>query len=173
MVFWLVYVFILERQKMHHIKRFYLLGAFVVSLIIPLLTLTQYVEPVVTDIEITPFFLPLEPAYIDVAQIEPSFWNLTNVLWLVYGLGALLFATRFLVNLINIYLRISKNETISKGAFIYVLLQDYRIPHSFFKYLFFNKGVYKSNGIPKEVQLHEETHATQLHSLDILMIEVL
>ncbi|MEN8887064.1 MAG: M56 family metallopeptidase, partial [Winogradskyella sp.] len=173
LVFWLVYVFILERQKMHHIKRFYLLGAFVVSLIIPLLTLTQYVEPVVTDIEITAFFLPLEPAYIDVAQIEPSFWNLTNVLWLVYGLGALLFATRFLVNLINMYLRISKNETISKGAFIYVLLQDYRIPHSFFKYLFFNKGVYESNGIPKEVQLHEETHATQLHSLDILMIEVL
>tara|TARA_R110002051_G_scaffold183039_3_gene252624 strand:+ start:98385 stop:101987 length:3603 start_codon:yes stop_codon:yes gene_type:complete len=157
---------------MHRIKRFYLLGAFVVALIIPLLTLTHYVVPVVTDFEITPLFSPIEPALTEVTTIEPSFWNLENVLWLVYGLGALLFAIRFIVNLINMYLRISKNDTLSKGAFIYVLLQEYRIPHSFFKYLFFNKAIYEAGNIPKEVQLHEETHAKQLHSLDILIIEL-
>ncbi|WP_296311139.1 M56 family metallopeptidase [Winogradskyella sp. UBA3174] len=173
-IFWLVYVLILERQKMHHIKRFYLLGAFAAALIIPLLTITHYVEPIVTtDFEISPLFIPIEPSFIETPIEEPPFWNLETVLWFVYGLGALLFSLRFIKNLTNMYRRISNNENVVKDSFIYVLLKDYRIPHSFFKYLFFNKSIYESNAIPKEVQLHEETHAKQLHSLDIIIVELL
>jgi biopolymer transport protein ExbD len=173
-IFWFVYVLILERQKMHHIKRFYLLGAFAAALIIPLLTITHYVEPTIaTDFEVSPLFIEIEPYFIEIPQEQTPFWDLETVLWFVYGLGALLFGLRFIMNLRNMYRRISNNESVVKGSFIYVLLQDYRIPHSFFKYLFFNKSIYESNTIPKEVQLHEETHAKQLHSLDIIIIELL
>ncbi len=172
-LFWLVYVLFLERQNMHQFKRFYLLGAVVTALTIPLLTITHYIEPVITDLEVSPLFIPMETSLVEIPQEQATFWNLETVLWLVYGIGVLLFTIRFTINLIKMYNRISKNETVVERSFIYVLLSECRIPHSFFKYIFFNKSTYEANAIPKEVLLHEETHAKQLHSLDIIVIELL
>ncbi|MFP4844947.1 M56 family metallopeptidase [Winogradskyella sp. PE311] len=173
-IFWLIYVLLLERQKMHRFKRFYLLGAFIAALLIPSLTITKYIEPIVNDFEFSSnFTIPVESSVTDVPIETPPFWNLEAVLWLIYGLGVLLFSLRFIVNLAKMYHRISKNETIIEESFIYVLLKECRIPHSFFKYLFFNKDTYNNNAVPKEVLLHEQTHANQLHSLDIIGIEIL
>ena len=173
LVFWLVYVLFLERQNMHHFKRFYLLGALALALIIPILTITEYIEPVVTNLETAPLFIPMEPSFVEMPIEDTSFFNLETTLWLIYGIGVLLFSIRFLINLVKMQRRISKNEKISKRSFIYVLLQENLIPHSFFKYIFFNKTRYESNNIPKEVMLHEETHAKQLHSLDIIILELI
>ena len=165
-VLWLVYVLFLERQNMHLFKRFYLLGALVLALAIPNLTITKYVEPVISNFTSTEFLeiVPLE---------ESSFFTLENSLWLIYGLGVLLFVSRFVINLLKMQRRISINENITKRSFVYVLLQENLIPHSFFRYIFLNKTRYQSQAIPKEVLLHEETHAKQLHSLDIIIIELL
>jgi hypothetical protein len=46
-------------------------------------------------------------------------------------------------------------------------------PHTFLNYIFFNKEKYEAHEIPKEVFLHEETHAKEKHALDILFVEVL
>ena len=172
-IFWLIYVLFLERQNMHHLKRFYLLGAVVLALTIPLLTITYYVEPIVTDFNISQTFIPIEPSYTAVIEERPSFWSLENVLWLIYGLGVLLFLTRFTINLVKMNIRISGNKRIKKHPFIYVLLKELRIPHSFFNYVFLNTSKYEADAIPKEVILHEETHAKQLHSIDIIAIELL
>jgi len=53
------------------------------------------------------------------------------------------------------------------------LLKDLAIPHSFFSYIFLNKQAFKSEQIPKEVLIHEQTHAQQKHSVDILIMELL
>ncbi|EDP71268.1 hypothetical protein FBALC1_02252 [Flavobacteriales bacterium ALC-1] len=172
-VFWLVYVLFLERQNMHQLKRFYLLGALVLALVIPLLTITYYVEPVVTDFDLSQTFIPIEPIYGIIEEEIIPFWNLEKILWLVYGIGVLLFLGRFVINLFRMYKRISGHEKISERSYIYVLLQELRIPHSFFKYIFLNQTRYQKNVIPKEVILHEETHAKQLHSLDVIIIELL
>ena len=172
-LFWLVYILFLERQTMHRFKRFYLLAAIATALIIPALTITHYIEPIVTDFEVLPAFIPKESSFAIIPQVQASFWGLETVLWIVYGLGVLLFSLRFTVNLFKMYKRISDNETLTKSSFIYVLLEECRIPHSFFKYLFFDKSKYETNSIPDEVKLHEETHAKQLHSLDIIAIELL
>jgi beta-lactamase regulating signal transducer with metallopeptidase domain len=171
-IFWLVYILFLERQTMHRFKRFYLLVAVAAALIIPALTITHYV-PVNTDFEFSPVFIPMESSLAKIPQVQAPFMDLETVLWIIYGLGVLLFSLRFTVNLFKMYQRISDNETITKSSFIYVLLEECRIPHSFFKYLFFDKSKYETNLIPNEVKLHEETHAKQLHSLDIIVIELL
>ncbi|WP_405575338.1 M56 family metallopeptidase [Winogradskyella sp. Asnod2-B02-A] len=172
-VFWLVYVLFLERQNMHHFKRFYLLGALATALIIPTLTITEYIEPIVNDLETAPLFIPIESSFVAMPIEETDFIDLETTLWLIYGIGVLLFSIRFLINIVKMQRRIYKNENINNRSFIYVLLQENLIPHSFFKYIFFNKTRYESNNIPKEVMLHEETHAKQLHSLDIIILELL
>ncbi len=172
-IFWLVYILFLERQTMHRFKRFYLLAAVASALIIPVLTITHYIEPVVTDFEVSPIFIPMETSFTEIPKVQAPFWDLETMLWMIYGLGVLLFLIRFAVNLFNMYKRISDNKTITKRSFIYVLLEDCSIPHSFFKYLFFDRSTYENSSIPEEVKLHEETHAKQLHSLDIIVIELL
>ena len=173
LVFWLVYVLVLERQTMHHFKRFYLLGAIALALIIPTLTITEYVEPVGTNYEFEPMTISATSAYAEIPQEQPPTLDLATILWRIYGLGVVIFAIRFLVNLLKMKRHISRNEVIAKQPFIYVLLQEYQIPHSFFKYIFLNKIKYESDSIPKAVLLHEETHAKQLHSLDIIILELL
>jgi len=172
-IFWVLYIWLLEGQKMHLFKRFYLLGSFVAALIIPILSITHYIEPIAQNLETAPINFPLETSLATPVLEEQSNIDLATVLWLIYGLGALLFSIRFIINLVRLYKSITKSDQIHKGNFIYILLRQYRIPHSFFKYIFLHKTAYQNHEIPKEVVLHEETHAKQLHSLDILLVELL
>ncbi len=54
-----------------------------------------------------------------------------------------------------------------------VLLEKGVTPHSFLKYLFINKGDYTGNLIEPEIISHEQTHIKQLHSIDIILVELL
>ncbi len=173
LVFWLAYVLFLEKQQMHHFKRFYLLGSFAMSLIIPQLTIIEYIEPIVQNFEITAAFIPIEAEVIPQPIETTPILTLETMLWFIYILGATLFAIRFAVNLFRLYRQIATNDKQHNRNFIYVLLKAYRIPHSFFKYIFVNQQQFENNQIPEEVRLHEETHAKQWHSLDILLLELL
>ncbi|GAB4160366.1 MAG: hypothetical protein Tsb0033_16210 [Winogradskyella sp.] len=164
---------LLEKQQIHRFKRFYLLGSFVFALVIPQLTITEYVEPMVQNFEVSNAIIPIETELFSLPAEEPSILTLETVLWTIYALGVLLFSVRFSINLYSLYKRISKNSKYKNHNFIYVLLKEYRIPHSFFKYIFVNKYQFEDDQIPEEVKLHEETHAKQWHSLDILLLELL
>jgi len=74
---------------------------------------------------------------------------------------------------VSLILRIKQNPKLKNKGFINVLLKDNIAPHTFFSYLFFNSEKYLNKQIPQEVIVHEEAHARQLHSLDILLIEFL
>jgi len=169
------YKLFLENLAIHKFKRFYLLGALVVSIIIPFITFIEYIEPVYDfgtfDSETfgTP---PYFPAEILIDQPEKINY-LPIILWSIYGLGVLLYASKFCINLFGIVSKINKNEKQKQGSFISVLLQDLIVPHTFFSYIFLNKTKFEANTIPQEVLLHEQTHASQKHSLDILFIELL
>jgi hypothetical protein len=88
-------------------------------------------------------------------------------------LGVLLFTFKFLKNLSGIIFKIKRNPKFKNQSFVNVLLQDLVIPHTFLSYIFLNKHKFETHQIPKEVLLHEETHAKQKHSLDVLFIELL
>ncbi|WP_426432334.1 M56 family metallopeptidase [Winogradskyella sp. HB-48] len=158
---------------MHRFKRFYLLGSFVVSLVIPELSIIEYVEPIVQNFEVTNAFIPIEAEVIPQPIEVTPVLTLETILWTIYMLGAALFAIRFAINLFRLYRQIVKNDKQRNHSFIYVLLKTYRIPHSFFKFIFVNQYQFENNQIPEEVRLHEETHAKQWHSLDILLLELL
>ncbi|MBQ0786931.1 MAG: M56 family metallopeptidase [Oceanihabitans sp.] len=164
------YKVFLERTSNHSFKRFYLLGVVLVSITIPFITFIEYIEPqnALTNIsEVTGFSESQNPILKEPTNYLPI------VLWSIYGLGVLLFLIRFVYNLSQIALKIRRNPKHKTNDFIRVLLKDLIIPHTFFSYIFFNKTKFENDEIPKEVLLHEQTHAKQKHSLDILFIEVL
>ena len=173
-IFWLLYVFVLEKENIHRFKRFYLITSIILSFLIPFLSFTQYVylEPVETlnfsnnTIPFTHFNQPIE-------SLKTPFWTLERILWSVYSFGVLLFGFRFTKNLFGIVKTINTNEKQRQTSITFVLLKSLINPHTFFNYIFLNKHKFQKNEVPKEVLLHEEVHAKQKHSLDILLIELL
>ncbi len=167
-LFFAFYKLVLENISIHNFKRFYLLGSLAAAFIIPIITFTTYVEaspsiPVYTE------NIPLQ--FITEPEATTNYWQL--VLWSVYGLGVLFFSVKFFKNLFRLIHKIRKNSKYRNSNFIHVLLNETVIPHTFFNYILLNKQQFESHKIPAEVLLHEETHARQKHSLDIVIVELL
>jgi bla regulator protein blaR1 len=168
-IFYGFYKLVLEKESFHVFKRFYLLGSVVLAFSIPLITFTEYIEVVPQEV---PLFFPESSITNSVIEAEPTNY-MPIILWSIYGFGVLLFSLKFLKNLSGIIIKIKRNPKFKNQSFIHVLLQDLVIPHTFLSYIFLNKHKFETQQIPKEVLLHEETHAKQKHSLDVLFIEIL
>ncbi|WP_282074598.1 M56 family metallopeptidase [Maribacter aquivivus] len=172
-IFLLFYKLLLEKERMHHFKRFFLLTALVASFIIPQVVFTEYVETVPTA-AVTQVLTLNEPQEITpvVHVIEKSPMNWSLILWTIYGLGVAVFGFRFLINLTKIWQRVKRNTLINNNFIVRVLLKEQLPPHTFLRYIFLNKQRFESKNIPDSVIKHEETHALQWHSLDVLFIEL-
>ncbi len=166
------YKLLLEKENMHVFKRFYLLGALVFSLIVPSIVFVEYVDPITASIAVQ----PINGTATVVEAPLPNDMNTINwslVWWSVYSIGLLGFVFRFFRNLFQILNRISNNPKVKQHFTINVLLLEKFTPHTFFNYIFLNKLDFESKTIPSEVLLHEEIHAKQKHSIDVLLIEIL
>lgn len=163
----LFYKLLLEKENMHVFKRFYLLGAVLASLTIPWITFTSYVE------------IPA-PQYSTLLEVtertqgeetSENHFSLPAILWTIYGLGVLFFGIKFYRNLKEILQKIRRNPHVKKETVTNVLLQEEVTPHTFWRYIFFNRMNYEKGQIPSEVFEHEHAHAVQKHSFDIILIE--
>ena len=163
----LFYKLFLEQQKMHVFKRFYLPGAVIFSFIIPLITLTTYVEP---NPEVAFLF---EPAGSEALKSGQNFYSLPLLLWSIYAAGVIFFGWRFFKNLNSLLLKIKRNPKLRNEQTVKVLLQEDVAPHTFWDYIFLNKKRFEEKTIPQEVFEHEQAHAVQKHSLDVLFMELL
>lgn len=163
----LFYRLVLEKEAIHNFKRFYLLGAVFAAVVIPAVSITSYVEAVAQPIQHMGdgvFLMNESKGYTEM---------ITTVCWSIYAMGVLIFGFRFIKNLCDLYLKIKRGQKIRSSRYIYVLINQLITPHTFLHYIFFERSRYKNQKIPKALKVHEETHASQLHSADILFIEFL
>lgn len=166
-ILFVFYKLLLENSSTHQFKRFYLLGSLVAALLIPLLTFTTYVEPS----PIIPIFtLGSEQILATDTKESINYWPI--VLGTIYGIGVLFFSVKFFRNLFAIIQKIRQNPKYRNNHFINILLSEAVIPHTFLNYIFLNKQQFEIGEIPVEVMIHEEAHASQKHSLDIILIEI-
>ncbi|WP_281846172.1 gliding motility-associated C-terminal domain-containing protein [Olleya namhaensis] len=168
----LFYKIALEPLSIHKFKRVYLLVAVAIAAIIPFITFITYVQPAFDKSSFifdTSTTIPLDTNFKIVEETN----YLSIILWSIYALGVGLFFIRFCVNLYKIVSKIRKHTKVKSSSFINVLMEQLEIPHTFFNYIFLNKNKFENKQIPAEVLLHEQTHAKQKHSIDIITIELL
>jgi beta-lactamase regulating signal transducer with metallopeptidase domain len=170
LVFYAFYKLFLEQENMHVYKRIYLIATVVVSFLIPTVTFTTYVELVP---QIQPTMVSSSTPLFPIETVEESQNNVLIILWSIYALGVLFFGIRFIKNARTIFYKIRNNHKIKKGKITSVLINEDVVPHTFLNFIFFNKKHFLSGIIPQEVMLHEETHAKQKHTVDVLLIEFL
>jgi bla regulator protein BlaR1 len=84
-------------------------------------------------------------------------------------LGMLIALVRVGYQLFSIYKNINKYEVKNRGKYHYVLIDQHQSTHSFFNYIFVHKSEFQKKRM-KDVLLHEQIHADQGHSVDLLFI---
>ncbi|WP_378179095.1 M56 family metallopeptidase [Aquimarina sp. SS2-1] len=172
MLLWAFYKLLLEKENIHFIKRFYLLFSLGISFIIPMITLTYEVEVMVSPEMISENTIPMIMSPETVAIVEPIDYT-SFILWSIYVMGVLVFGFRFIQNITDISKRIRTNEQLKESSHINVLVCSAIVPHTFLSYIFVPKKDFQDHNIPEEVLLHEKTHVSQKHTLDILFVEIL
>lgn len=165
------YHLVLEREKMHQFNRFYLLGSVLFSFLAPLFII--YIQIPVSEVIEIPLAAN-EPVILTVEEVAQNnnlnYWNIALGISVIVSL---LLSIRFGINLFKIFRKVRTNTKLKVERAILVLVEDTISPHTFWNYIFINKNEYNSHKIEDELFTHELTHATQKHTFDVLLIEVL
>ena len=185
-----VYHLFLRNENLYKFNRFYLLFSLVFSLTVPAISVKIYRNET----------LPAEhyeqaPAHVAVGTAQTHYsinkqapvrqeatqWeqlviayadSLPYAIAVLYSIVMVIMLFRFMRNIYLISRKAKKGESrLIDGAGL-VLIDEEVTPHSFFKYIFINKADYNDGLVEPEIICHEQTHIKQLHSLDIIFIEL-
>ncbi|WP_186757989.1 M56 family metallopeptidase [Echinicola salinicaeni] len=190
LILYLVYHFLLSKEKSYQFNRYFLLGSLIFSLCVPFIQ--SPLEPHTKLVKVTPTFesftaeelMPASPTVTNstpiipgketdnmlISKQSPSLWT---IILAVYLLVLLVLVIRLTINLRTLFLNIKKGPIIDQGYYKAVLSKGKDLPFTFFKYIFLEKSQFLNGQVNPQLLLHEEIHVRQWHSVDILFIEVL
>lgn len=169
-LFLAAYHLLLEKEKMHHFNRFYLLGSIVISLLIPFLNF-EIIKEIPVEVSETVMVEGIIPSQAVFVEEETSVLPL--IIWSIYGLITIGFFIRFGKNILELISKTKSNPTVKYQNANLVLLDEKVLPHTFWNSIFINFDDYNSRNIEDELYTHELVHVTQKHTFDILFIETL
>jgi len=170
----LIYFLFLEKEKMLHFNRFYLLFSIAFSLVIPFFTInfesTQI--PIAETLDWTDESFLTNNSLQTIGEDKRQSL-LPDLLLVCYIFITSFFLYRFISNIGAFSSKIKTNKLIPYFHAKLVLTKNKLVPHSFLNYIFINQVDFEKGNIEKEILLHELTHVKQKHSLDILLLELL
>ncbi|WP_208889749.1 M56 family metallopeptidase [Polaribacter sejongensis] len=165
-IFYLSYKLLLQRNTFFNENRWFLLMGLVTAFIIPLLVIPVYIEytPVVTSEYISSDVVVLN-------EIIDKPFNILDYLPILYGLGVLFFLVKFLIQLMSLSFVIFKNKKEKVGRFTFINTIKNSSPFSFFCWIIINPNNFTKSEL-EQVMIHEKVHASQLHSIDVLLNQI-
>lgn len=189
----LIYHLLLESEKLHHINRGYLIFSLLFSFTIPLIPvgigeqLPSTIQSWVSDStyktspslesELKISFTDSEISGLWMYQADESNsakeFPTLPLLTFLYGSISLLLLVRLFRLIHMIQMKADRNLKKLYQNCELVLLREKVVPHSFMNMIFVNLDEYESGRIVPEILIHEQAHASQKHTIDLLMIEIL
>ncbi len=175
-LFYAFYRLFFYKDTFFHWRRIALLSFFAISLLYPLLNIQGWIkthEPMVAMADL--YATIILPEQTVTPQQEPTMnWQELTILFMkiIYWSGVLFLATRFLLQLGSIIrLHIQCSKSTIQGTRVH-LLKKVNGPFSFFRWIFIYPQSHTESEI-SEIITHEETHARQYHSVDVLISELM
>lgn len=166
------YILIIARDRNFRINRFCLLAIIVLSLAIPLTGLLLPVGNHLLVVNPLPeFSFDWFPDNSSVAA-EPTQKKIhtITIIAIVYWSICLLMVSRF-VYFMYVVTKLIRRRTCSKDKGCYLIRTDNQAPFSFFRFLFVDWKKYKPFEL-NQIIAHEKVHVRELHSLDIVLVEL-
>jgi len=160
-IFYVCYKLFLQRETFFEHNRWFLLMGLITSFLIPFLVIPIYVET--TPLDLSNFVF--ETATTE--NVEKPF-SILDYLPIIYGIGVGIFTLRFFVQFASLAWVIFKNKGEKIGGFIYIETNGDVSPFSFFNWIVCNPTQFTETEL-NQIMTHEKVHATQKHSIDILL----
>lgn len=170
----LFYNLVLSKEKCITYNRFFLLVAGAASIIIPFVNIPFLDLQLSKSITDPVYELPIIISQITTFSDQPStgIQSLLQVLGMVYLLGVLIAFVTLLIKLNKLATLIrSADNTIRQNNYHIILINGNLPSFSFYSYIFLNKKN-KTEAELDSIIKHEVAHITQMHSIDILLIEL-
>ena len=167
-VFYLFFVLVIRKETFFQLNRFYLLVGISFSLLLPLMPSVRWV--VATDKEISGWIEAITITNTISADIYTS-KDLINPLLIIYLAGLSWFTLRFFSGLGKIfyfYFRFPSTKIYGKKT---IVLEGDHAPFTFFNILFISKKDLLLDG-DESIIKHELEHIRQLHSIDLILLEI-
>ncbi|MBN1185061.1 MAG: N-acetylmuramoyl-L-alanine amidase [Bacteroidales bacterium] len=174
---WLLYRLFLKKEKYFKINRYYLLGAVIICSIAPLISINiQHSITLIPEMNVNEFLSGSiqEESFLEATTVETIDNHAIKLSqWMIYFylFVAIILLIRFICNLLLI-IRLLKNKGPKVNGMQVINVNHKTNPYSFFKYLFINKDSLNGQTLTNSLMEHEKAHSQQLHSLDILFMEL-
>lgn len=169
-LFYLFFRLLFYNDTFWKTRRFYLVFSILLSVIYPFVSLTGWLEKQE----------PMQAIIVNYAQLQAvtvtpqpkSAFTIENVLLGVYALVSVVLLVKMLVQLVSILRWKLKGEKKQLQGTKIISIKETITPFSFFNYIFINPALHSEQEI-SQILAHEKTHALQMHSLDVLVSEML
>ncbi len=176
-LFALLYFLFLRRETYFNVNRWFLLFAIVFSAILPLLHIPFYTPQatMLQEVTVTPYVNLLSTITIYGAGFTQGTERLiltSSLTGYVYLLGVAVFSGKLLLQLIQIFRLVRRNQIIPEGKINLVILDRELSPFSFLNYTFVSKNLQSTKGWEKMLE-HERQHIKQGHTFDVLVLEII
>lgn len=167
-----------SKDTFFRLRRIMLLLICVTSLIYPLIDFSGWTDEYAIGETFTTVYNKLLPEVlvttalpVATTEVEVTTWQAGTWLWIIYGLGIGMLLLRNLLEVSKIHRSLVCSQRYSlKGVPVYQS-EDVGEPCSFFHWIFINPMQYSDKEI-NEILIHEQTHVRELHSLDIILVQL-
>ena len=170
-LFYLVYLIVLRKDTFFSANRHYLIGGIIASIVLPLVVFTNtvYVDaPIINELSKSTNDSIINP----IVTTETNSIDWLSILTIIYMIGMMVMSIRFLKQFISLYLLIANHPQKRINGFRFIKVTENITPFSFFKYIVYNPEKHSESDL-KMILKHEESHASQHHSIDILLSNML
>jgi beta-lactamase regulating signal transducer with metallopeptidase domain len=169
-LFYLLYLALLRKETFYVSNRWYLLMGLVTSIILPLITFTKTVwvnpEPISKFIEEVPLVADTSIRTVSEALID---WSL--IYSAAYGLITIVILLKVGFEIASFFFKIFKLNKEKEANYTLIYANSTENPFSFFKYIVINPTLFSKEEF-KHILTHEQVHAKQWHSVDVLISKV-
>lgn len=167
-LFYACYWLLFRKHTFFVWNRFYLLGSLLVSFALPLIHFPDNARVLPTAV----YAVSAIPIYVSTPESTKLALHWTQFVWAVQIIGAALMFVKLLEGFRDLFRLIGQGDEIPMEDHTLVLLPHNEIgSFSFLKWLVVNRADYEKHFDP--ILRHEAVHIRQLHSLDILLAELL
>jgi TonB family protein len=178
-LFLAAYTILLRKETDFKTKRVFLLIGIFASITFPLLQIRYEATTLPTLSRVIPSYLLPEFTIVadGTTKLEPEYIKNAGELWfylqIVYVIGLIFLLTQFIIRLFNLLRTIKNSRAAQIGKLKVVEYGENQPTFSFFNFIVLGQTNFLSIEEKQKIIKHEAVHAAQLHSFDILLLNLI
>ncbi|MDL2278920.1 M56 family metallopeptidase [Parabacteroides sp. OttesenSCG-928-G07] len=176
-LFYLLYRLLFQNDTFFQLRRFTLLGGYLIIFLYPLPDITEWLSVKVDNItDMVVYYSAFYPEIAITSNAEKAIsWSWSEIVYVsalcIYLIGIVLLTGRFFKELVSIWKIWRESTKTHINGIKIASLPAKDEAHSFFNWIFIYPEMYDQR-VLNEILHHEVTHARQKHSFDVIISEI-